>query len=76
MKWVTDFTTRDGLNFEIDREAVTGPKAEKEFHRFTLRAFDTKGNIVTEFLQEDLIEAQMRAMKKWGVPLAAWELHL
>ena len=76
MRWVTDFTTPEGLNFEIEREAVLGPQKEKEFHRYMLRAFDTKGNLCNEYLQEDFIEAQMHAMRKWGVPLAAWELHL
>jgi hypothetical protein len=76
MIWVTDFTTPQGLSFEIEREAVIGERREKEFHRYLLRAFEPLGELHAEYLQEDLIEAQMHALRKWGVPLVSWELHL
>ncbi|HYD17749.1 MAG TPA: hypothetical protein VEF76_04640 [Patescibacteria group bacterium] len=76
MRWVTDYSTTEGLSFEIEREAIIGPQKEKEFHRYLLRAFEPLGELHAEYLQEDLIEAQMHALRKWGVPLAAWELHL
>lgn len=75
MRWVTDYSA-ENLTFEIEREPVIGPQKEKEFHRYMLRAFEPLGELHAEYLQEDLIEAQMHAMRKWGVPLAAWELHL
>ena len=55
---------------------MIGPQKEKEFHRYMLRAFEPLGELYAEYLQEDLIEAQVHAMRKWGVPLGAWELHL
>lgn len=76
MRWVTDYSTAEGLSFEIEREPVIGPQKEKEFHRYMLRAFEPLGELHAEYLQEDLIEAQVHAMRKWGVPLAGWELHL
>ncbi|MCC7035737.1 MAG: hypothetical protein IT560_00350 [Alphaproteobacteria bacterium] len=76
MRWVTDYSTAEGLSFEIEREPVIGPQKEKEFHRYMLRAFEPLGELHAEYLQEDLIEAQVHAMRKWGVPLGAWELHL
>lgn len=76
MKWVTDFSLRDGTGFEIVREAVVGEKKEKEGLRYTLRVIRDMGDVEAEYLKEELLEAQMFALKKWGVPLGAWELHL
>ena len=76
MRWVTDFTTEKGWGFEIEREAVVTGKKEKEFYRFMLRVFEPLGELNTEYMQEDLIEAQVHALRKWGVPLESWECHL
>lgn len=76
MKWVTDFCLDNGTGFEILREAIVGEKKEKEGQRYTLRVIRDMGDIEAEFLKEELLEAQMYALKKYGVPLGAWELHL
>jgi hypothetical protein len=76
MKWVTDFCTRNGTGFEIVREALVGAQKQKEDLRYTLRVIRDMGDVEAEYLKEDLLEAQMFALKKWGVPLGAWELHL
>lgn len=76
MKWVTDFCLNDGTGFEILREPILGEKKEKEGLRYTLRVIRDMGDIEAEFVKEELLEAQMYALKKWGVPLGGWQLHL
>lgn len=77
MRWVTDFTTPDGLGFEIEKEEVRDKKDKPaDFSRYVLRVYEPLGELKEDYLGEDIIEAQMCALRKWGVPLGAWELQL